>query len=567
MDTDALIQRAKKKDPDALDAIYRTYYPQMVGICMNMIKEDRAVVDDLVHDAFILAFSSIGSLRDNSKFGEWLTSIIRNVSLKHIEQRGRVHILPIFSVKEEDAAVVDPAPSPEAELSYKELLENIEQLPDGYSKILRLSAIEGFSHKEIADMLGIKPHSSSSQLARAKNALRRLLDNKTACIIALLLLSLTGYLIFNRAGKPQNEIVIVDEKPDGHFTPNSGKPKVEPQGLLAEKDSDSVYSPVISDAAPRREKAASADKVEEQIVASDSDSIMVKPQPDIHNEVLVADAVAGKDSVLTPAAIPDVNIAEETEDRKKKWQFHAAGSLGPALAQDDYKMLAASIPNISSDIPEPDYTLPDKVSTWEEYGEYLKYVSSPNASADTLALKEIASHNTGKIEQKEHHDKPITLGISLTKSLTGRWSLETGLQYSMLNSRFQMGENGYSVMSKQRVHYLGIPLRVSYNWIDYKRLSTYTSVGGALHIPMYGKVNSSYLVNWKSAYSESRHITPSLQWQAGVGIGLQYKFIPNVSIFAEPTFNWFIPSGSETHTIWTEHPFMFTCPLGVRITW
>lgn len=50
MDLDTLIQRAKEKDPDALDTIYRTYYPQMVGTCMNIIREDRAVVDDLVHE-------------------------------------------------------------------------------------------------------------------------------------------------------------------------------------------------------------------------------------------------------------------------------------------------------------------------------------------------------------------------------------------------------------------------------------------------------------------------------------------------------------------------------------
>jgi len=111
MDLDTLIRKAKEKDPDALDTIYRTYYPQMVGICMNIIREDRATVDDLVHDAFILAFVSIGNLRDNSKINEWLTSIVRNVSLKHIEQRERVHTLPISSIKEEDAVFVDSASS------------------------------------------------------------------------------------------------------------------------------------------------------------------------------------------------------------------------------------------------------------------------------------------------------------------------------------------------------------------------------------------------------------------------------------------------------------------------
>lgn len=572
MDLDTLIQRAKEKDPDALDTIYRTYYPQMVGTCMNIIREDRAVVDDLVHDAFILAFVSIGSLRDNSKLSEWLTSIVRNVSLKHIKQRDKVHVLPISSIKDEDTIFVDSAPSPHADLNYKELLELINQLPEGYSKILRLSVIEGFSHKEISEMLGIMPHSSSSQLARAKTVLKRLLDNKVIAFIAILLLSIPAwYFLFNHEDKQQKEIVKVEGN-DEQSKPNTEHITAELQDTITKKDTNSVLSPVINISTHRSKEIALTDKEDTQVVLPDSDSIAIKPHSDIHNEVLITEAVddstesTKKDSILTPVTIPEMNITEVTGEKKKKWQFLAAGSLGPALAQSAYKLIAVD----NSRLSEPDATsvvLPDHVSTWEEYARYLSSIPSPDISADTLALIEIADHNTGEIEQKEHHDKPITFGISLTKSLGKKWSLETGLQYSILNSQFQMGEDGYSIVSKQKVHYLGIPLRVSYNWIDYKRLSAYTSAGVSLHIPVYGKVNSSYLVNWQSAYSESRHITPSLQWQTGVGIGLQYKLAPNTSLFVEPTFNWFIPSGSDTHTIWTEHPFMFTCPFGLRITW
>jgi RNA polymerase sigma-70 factor (ECF subfamily) len=92
MDLDALIQRAKANDQSAFDVIYRTYHPKMVRICTNIVKEDREAVEDLVHDAFVMAFVSLGSLKDNSKFNEWLTSIVRNVALKHIEQRVWVQI-------------------------------------------------------------------------------------------------------------------------------------------------------------------------------------------------------------------------------------------------------------------------------------------------------------------------------------------------------------------------------------------------------------------------------------------------------------------------------------------
>lgn len=572
MDIDTLIRRAKEKAPDALDTIYRTYYPQMVGVCMNIIREDRAVAQDLVHDAFVLAFVSIGSLRDNSKLSEWLTSIVRNVSLKHIAWRDKVHVLPISSINYEDAVFVDSAPSPDADLNYKELLELINQLPEGYSKILRLSVIEGFSHKEISEMLGIMPHSSSSQLARAKNVLKRLLENKVIAIITILLLTVPAwYFLFNHEDKRQNEMVKVDER-SGQSKPNNEHIQAEQKDTITEKDNNSVLSPVINISTHHRKEIALTDKEEMQITTPDTDSVEVKPNTDIINEVLITEAVEDstvstkKDSITQPVIVPEINITEELGKQKKKWQFLAAGSLGPALAQSAYKLIAVD----NSRLPEPDASsvvLPDHVSTWEEYATYLNSTPYSDIPADTLALMEIADHNTGEIEQKEHHDKPITFGISLTKSLGRNWSLETGLQYSILKSQFYMGENGYSIASKQKVHYLGIPLRVSYNWIDYKRLSAYTSAGVALHIPVYGKVSSNYLTNWQCAYSESKHFTPTLQWQTGVGIGLQYKLAPNTSLFVEPTFNWFIPSGSDTHTIWTEHPFMFTCPFGLRITW
>jgi RNA polymerase sigma-70 factor (ECF subfamily) len=130
-----------------------------------------------------------------------------------------------------------------------------------------------------------------------------------------------------------------------------------------------------------------------------------------------------------------------------------------------------------------------------------------------------------------------------------------------------MGEGGYSVVDKQSVHYLGIPLRVSYDWLSYRGLSAYGSVGVTMHIPILGKRDTNYTFDWQTVYTESAHFAPSLQWQVGVGLGVQYRFAPHTSIFAEPTFNWFIPSAGETRTVWSERPVMFTCPFGIRITW
>jgi RNA polymerase sigma-70 factor (ECF subfamily) len=561
MDLDALIQRAKANDQSAFDVIYRTYHPKMVRICTNIVKEDREAVEDLVHDAFVMAFVSLGSLKDNSKFNEWLTSIVRNVALKHIEQRDRVRVLPISDVEDD---VLTGGSSPESDLNHKELLGLISQLPEGYRKILRLYVIEGFSHKEIADMLGIEPHSSSSQLARAKRLLRRMLLGA----VAVLLVPLAWYLMLREEGEEQDKVVKVDMGDDDERT------------QIIRNASDSVSGQIDvpkvvpgANLALQKEEAKVPVRLEgDSVSLTDTAIVTLSPKTPVVDDVLIAETVTDTlgadvaDSIVRPVFLPEINIAEIDSRKNRKWQLLAAGSLGPALVQNVYNLIAINT-SLLPEIEGPLGEMPSHVSTWEEYCKYLKAIASENASADTLQLIQIAEQNSGKIVHKEHHDKPVTFGISLTKSVSDRLSLETGLQYSILKSRFTIGEGGDSAATRQKIHYLGVPLRVSYKWVGYKRLSAYSSVGATLHVPVYSKLVGSADNDWKRIIFGDKPLNPSLQWQVGASVGVQYEFAPNTSLFVEPTVNWFIPSGGETHTIWTEQPVMFTCPFGIRITW
>ena len=560
MELNTLIQRAKEKDPSAFDTIYRTYYPKMMGLCMNITRDDRSTAVDLVHDAFILAFASIGSLRDNTKFSEWLASIVRNVALQYVRQRDRFRVLPLSAISEEDAVPADSSSLPDADLSYKELLELVSLLPEGYSKILRLSVIDGFSHKEIADMLGIAPHSSSSQLSRARRLLKRLLEKRAVGIIMLLLVPLVGYYMF-RSGSEGEDVGVVnpsqqpvptwDEAPLAQQDSTEGRPALTlTDSLTPDSLTPDPYSVASLPNAQTLTRVAPGRGEERRRVAEEKEE----------RRRLAEDSVRRSVTSLT------LEIMEPAERRERSWQLTASGSLGSALAQNAYRLLAIN----GSGMPEPDgpgLELPSHVSTWEEYSHFLKAFASPYVTDDTLTRIEIADHNTGRIEQQEHHDRPVTFALSVQKTFSERWSLETGVQYSLLSSRFSMGENGYNVRSRQRIHYLGVPLRMSYRWMEHKRLAAYSSAGAVMHIPVYGTLHTSYLVNWQSRHSTYSRLAPPLQWQLGAAVGVQYLLSPRCSLFAEPTFNWFIPMGSEIHTAWTERPVMVTCPLGIRFTW
>ena len=275
------------------------------------------------------------------------------------------------------------------------------------------------------------------------------------------------------------------------------------------------------------------------------------------------DSVA-RDSIQYNIPIFENHMAEDVSKKhKNKWQLLAAGSLGPALVQNAYKLFAG----IGDDITDsPTTDIPKVISTWEDYYKFLVRKGG-KVSPDTAALITIAEHNTGKIVEREQHDEPITLGLALTKSLGKNWSIESGLQYSLLKSNFTMGEGAYYIQRTQKVHYLGLPFRLSYKWLRSKRWSVYSSAGVLLNIPLVGEAKERYVTDATVPYKDSWHFAPSWQWSVGVGVGVQYNLSPNWGIYAEPTFNWYIPNGSSIHTIWTEHPFTVTAPFGVRFTW
>lgn len=187
MDIEELIERIKEGDNVALETLYETYAPMMRNVCVNITNEDEDVVNDLVQMAFIRAYYSIFQLRDASKFGEWVATITKNVALKHLAQKRKMPLVPFSSTMEEEMDN-GRAVSSDSLLAEKDLLELIDQLPKGYGRVFRMSVIEGYSHQEIAERLGIEPHSSSSQLSRAKAMLRKIINRRGMGLVILRLL-------------------------------------------------------------------------------------------------------------------------------------------------------------------------------------------------------------------------------------------------------------------------------------------------------------------------------------------------------------------------------------------
>lgn len=552
MDTKILVERAKTKDSHALETLYNMYYPKMLGLCIKITKEDEDTAKDLVHDAFVLAFSSLHNLNTPQRFGEWLSTITRNVTLKYIERKSKISFV---SITDEDETVAASGVSSDSTVDLQDILNLIDELPNGYGKVLRLYAIDGFSHKEIAEILGIEPHSSSSQLSRAKAMFRKIMDRSLLAVVLLLIIAIPLYFFVlrnnsSRLQKPELAKTGKSKKPaDANDIP---KPVEERNNVKKSGNENMVASNVTT-----------IETMDTTFVPDSAVVEMIVPNTQVAEHEQDSTEIT-TDSIMPRIIFPDYELAKNDEKKKtNKWQMLAAGSVGPALAQSIYRLIATGKPDADSEAP----TFPENINTWEDYSRYLHMKEHENMPADTLAMIEIADHNQGDIIEREQHDRPITFGISLSKSLSKKWSFETGLQYSILKSRSVMGSEKYYIGKEQNIHYIGIPLRVSYHLADYKHLSAYSSAGLQLNIPVYGKINGKYIVDNAPAYTDSWHITPPLQWSTNFSLGLQYKFLPKWTLYVEPTLYWYIPNGSSTHTIWTEHPVMFSVPFGIRFTW
>lgn len=161
-----LIEGCRKGDRAVQKALYERYCRKMMVVCSRYSKSTLEA-EDILQEAFVKVFQAIKDFRQEAKLETWITRIMVNTALN--AQRKKLYLYPMVDVEEINL------PTDEVSLSgvnFSQLLEMIQGLPQGCQIVFNLFAIEGFSHKEIAEMLGISEGTSKSQYARARSLLQ-----------------------------------------------------------------------------------------------------------------------------------------------------------------------------------------------------------------------------------------------------------------------------------------------------------------------------------------------------------------------------------------------------------
>lgn len=174
MTEEALLQGCLKSNAAAQKALYQKYSAKMLVVCYRYA-HNREDAEDMLQEGFIKVFSQIHSFENRGALEGWIRRIIIHTCINHLKKNKRfnesVDILQAnnIHVREESIPSIIQA---------KEVVECIRMLPIGYRTVLNLYAIEGFSHREIANMLDIEESTSRSQYTRSKAMLEDILIRK-----------------------------------------------------------------------------------------------------------------------------------------------------------------------------------------------------------------------------------------------------------------------------------------------------------------------------------------------------------------------------------------------------
>lgn len=157
----------------AQETLYKRFAPAMLSICMRYSKS-KLEAEDILQDAFIKIFKSLPNFRWESRLEYWIKRVVINTALN--ANRNKLYLFPMVDI--EDISIRSDKDYSLQNFQYEELLEMVRELPSGCQIIFNLYAIEGYTHKEIAETLNVSEGTSKSQYSRAKSLLQVKLEKE-----------------------------------------------------------------------------------------------------------------------------------------------------------------------------------------------------------------------------------------------------------------------------------------------------------------------------------------------------------------------------------------------------
>ncbi len=162
-----VVEQCLHGDQSAFELLYKMLSPKMYSVSLRYTHNDHDA-QDVLQEAFIRIYKNLGQFKFNGSFEGWCRRIVSNTAIEALRKKGRI--------KESSTEVLPDLPvDPKSfeKLKYEDLMKLVRSLPDGYRSVFNLYVIDGYSHKEIGEMLGVTESTSKTQLYKARLALQK----------------------------------------------------------------------------------------------------------------------------------------------------------------------------------------------------------------------------------------------------------------------------------------------------------------------------------------------------------------------------------------------------------
>ncbi len=177
-------------------------------------------------------------------------------------------------------------------------------------------------------------------------------------------------------------------------------------------------------------------------------------------------------------------------------------------------------------------------------------------------------YNQPEVQEEYSHKIPVKVGLTARYNITGRLGIEAGLTYSILSSSVKTGnsETGKNWSTgSQTLHYLGIPLNISFNILNSRYVNIYVTGGGMMEKSISGSIKTDEYVDGKFDRTLTTNISPKgLQWSVNAAAGVQANILPQLGFFVEPGVSHHFKNGSRVRSIYTDKPTDFSLGFGLR---
>ncbi|MDR0796315.1 MAG: PorT family protein [Tannerella sp.] len=375
-----------------------------------------------------------------------------------------------------------------------------------------------------------------------------------AAVITLFLMLTGGYYYFNRPGKEQVTAHIPEMKTEmTREIQESGNRSGENTSVAA-LDHSRAKAPAVTSIHFASLPLASLPPSPKMQIAVKNNIPSLESLPSLNRTPRSISLIS---QVGDTQLLADATPVSPSRKPVKRWGFgaggasYSVGSNGGGLinSRSDHIMYSMSALN------DGRWYMETPVKRNDYFNDILANISNE--------VSAVHAESIPKVNMK--HKQPISFGLGIGYALNNRWSIQSGLVYTMLSSEWET-ELVYQGKSKQQLHFIGIPLGISYTIAEWNKFRFYATAGGMAEWNLGGHIKTNYYYIEDETFKPEKESVrmKEMQWSVHANVGVNYPVIKFLNAYVEGGANYYFDNKSSIETIRSDKPFHVSLHAGLR---